>query len=77
MAADQKPPRVFKLTGEVDMARQAELDAIAAAVAEAELAIVDMTEVTFVDTTVINWLLRTKKVLEEKTAGFGWLHPRV
>ena len=66
MAAEQTPPRVFKLTGEVDMARQAELDAIAAAAAEAELAIVDMTEVTFLDTTAINWLLRTKKEIEEK-----------
>lgn len=66
MTTDQTPPKVFKLTGEVDLARQAELDAIAAAAAEAELAIVDMTEITFLDSTVINWLLRTKKSIEEK-----------
>ena len=66
MTTGQTQPKVFKLTGELDMARQAELDAIAAAAAEAELAIVDMTEVTFLDTTVITWLLRTKRALEER-----------
>ena len=66
MTTDRTPPKVFKLTGELDLARQAEMDAIAAAAAEAELAIVDMTEVTFLDTTVINWLLRTKKLIEER-----------
>ena len=68
MTTGQTFPHVFKLTGEVDMARQAELDLIAAAAAQAELAIVDMTEITFVDSTVINWLLGTKKVLAEKKA---------
>ena len=66
MTTDRTPPKVFKLTGELDLARRGELDAIAAAAAEAELAIVDMTEITFIDSTVINWLLSTKKVLEEK-----------
>lgn len=66
MTTERTPPRVFKLTGEVDLAREAELDAIAAAAAEAGLAIVDMTEITFVDSTVISWLLRTKEVVEEK-----------
>ena len=66
MTTDRTPRKVFKLTGELDLAREAELDAIAAAAAEAELAIVDMTEITFLDTTVITWLLRTKKLLEEK-----------
>ena len=66
MTTDRTPPKVFKLIGEVDLARQAELDAIAAAAAEAELAIVDMTEITFLDTTVINWLLRTKRLIEER-----------
>jgi anti-anti-sigma factor len=65
MTTDRTPPKVFKLTGELDLARQAELDAIAAAAAEAELAIVDMTEITFLDSTVLKWLLRTKKVVEE------------
>ena len=66
MTTDRMPPKVFKLTGELDLARQAELDAIAAAAAEAELAIVDMTEITFIDSTVIDWLVRAKKVVEEK-----------
>ena len=66
MTSGQTLPSVFKLTGEVDIARQAELDAIAAAATEARLAIVDLTEVTFVDSTVIDWLLRTKRVIEEK-----------
>ena len=68
MTTGQTFPQVFKLTGEVDIARQAELDAIATAAAEARLAIIDMTEISFVDSTVIYWLLRTKKVLEEKKA---------
>jgi anti-sigma B factor antagonist len=65
MTTDRTPPKVFKLTGELDLAREAELDAIAAAAAEAELAIVDMTEITFLDSTAIRWLVRTKQVVEE------------
>ena len=76
MTTDRTPPKVFKLTGEVDIARQAELDAIAAAAAEAELAIVDLTEVTFLDTTVINWLLRTKKVIEEQKGRLRVVAPK-
>ena len=76
MTTDRTPPKVFKLTGELDLARLAELDAIAAAAAEAELAIVDMTEITFLDTTVINWLLRTKKVIEEKKGRLRVVAPK-
>lgn len=76
MTTDRTPPTVFKLTGELDLARQAELDAIAAAAAQAELAIVDLSEVTFVDTTVINWLLRTKKLLEEKSSRLRVVAPK-
>lgn len=68
-------PQVFKLTGEVDLARLGELDAIGAAAAEAMLAIVDMTETTFVDSTVINWLLRTKDMLEEKNGNLRVVAP--
>ena len=70
MTTEYAFPQVFKLVGEVDLARQAELDAIAAAAAEARLAIVDMTEVTFIDSTALSWLVRTKKTLVE---GDGWL----
>ena len=76
MTTDRTLPKVFKLTGELDLARLAELDAIAAAAAEAELAIVDMTETTFLDTTVINWLLRTKKSLEEKSGRLRVVAPK-
>jgi anti-anti-sigma factor len=65
MTTDRTPQKVFKLIGELDSARQAELEAIAAAAAEAELAIVDMTDITFLDSTFLKWLLRTKKVVEE------------
>jgi anti-anti-sigma factor len=67
---------VFKLIGELDLARQAELDAIAAAAAEAELAIVDLTEITFLDTTVINWLVRTKRLLDEKKGRLRVVAPK-
>ena len=63
---NQPLPKVFKLTGEVDIARQAELEAMAAEAAQAGFAIVDLTETTFVDSTVINWLLRAKKLVEEE-----------
>lgn len=76
MTTDRILPKVFKLIGEVDLARQAEMDAIAAAAAEAGLAIVDMTEITFVDSTVINWLLRTKKVVEEKNGRLRVVAPK-
>ena len=76
MTAGQTFPSVFKLTGEVDIARQAELDAIAAAAAEARLAIVDLAEVTFVDSTVIDWLLRTKRVIEEKNGRLRVVAPK-
>ena len=76
MTTDRTPVRVFKLTGEVDLARQAELDAIAEAAVEAGLAIVDMSEITFVDSTVINWLLRTKKVVEEKNGRLRVVAPK-
>ena len=69
-------PQVFKLAGEVDLARQAELDAIGAAAAEARLAIVDMTEITFVDSTVVTWLLRTKEVLEQKNGNLRVVAPQ-
>ena len=57
---------VFRLKGELDIARQAELDAIAAGGCRERGAIVDMTEVTFLDSTVLTWLVRTKQTLEEK-----------
>ena len=76
MTTDRTPVRVFKLTGEVDLARQAELDAIAEEAVEAGLAIVDMSEITFVDSTVINWLLRTKKVVEEKNGRLRVVAPK-
>ena len=66
MTPDGGLSKVFRLKGELDLARQAELDAIAEAAAESHLAIVDMTEVTFLDSTVLNWLVRTKQTLEEK-----------
>ena len=58
---------MFELTGDLDIARLAELDEIAAAVVQLGFSIVDLTEVTFVDSTAINWLLRTKQVVEEKS----------
>lgn len=76
MTTDRTPPKVFKLTGELDLARLAELEAIAAAAAEAELAIVDMTEITFLDSTVIKWLLRTKKVVEENKGRLRVVAPK-
>lgn len=69
-------PPVFKLTGEMDLARQAELDAIAAAAAEARSAIVDMTEISFVDSTVISWLLRTKEVLQQMNGNLRVVAPQ-
>ena len=76
MTTGQPIPKVFKLTGEVDIARQAELDAIAAAAADAGLAIVDMTEITFLDSTVINWLLRAKKAVEENQGRLRVVAPK-
>ena len=76
MTTKQPLPIVFKLTGEVDIARQAELDAIAAEAAQAGLAIVDMTEVTFVDSTVINWLLRAKEAVEAKQGRLRVVAPK-
>lgn len=67
---DRTLPHVFKLMGEVDLARQDELAVIEEAAAEARFAIVDLSEVTFLDSTALNWLLRTKKTVEEKR---GWL----
>lgn len=75
MTTGSTSPQVFKLTGDVDLARLGELDAIGAAAAEAMLAIVDMTETTFVDSTVINWLLRTKNILQEKNGGLRVVAP--
>ena len=69
-------PPVFKLTGEVDLARQAELDAIAAAAAEARSAIIDMTEISFVDSTAIKWLLRTKEVLQQVNGNLRVVAPQ-
>ena len=66
MTTDGGLSKVFRLKGELDLARQAELDAIAEAAAESHVAIVDMSEVTFLDSTVLNWLVRTKQLLEEK-----------
>ena len=66
MTTDETLPTVFRLQGEVDLARQAELDAIAAAAAESQVAIVDMTEVTFIDSTVLNWLVHVKQALEQR-----------
>ena len=76
MTMGQTNPKVFKLVGELDIARQAELESIAAAAAQAGLAIVDMTEVTFVDSTVIDWLLRAKKAVEEKQGRLHVVAPR-
>ena len=67
MTTDDKPSRVFRLKGELDFARQGELDAIAAAAASGKDAILDMTEVTFLDSTALNWLVRTKHTLESKS----------
>lgn len=49
----------------MDLARQAELDAVAAAAAQSEVAIVDMAEVTFLDSTVLTWLIQTKQAFEQ------------
>ena len=76
MITGQPIPQVFNLTGEVDIARQAELDAIASAAAEAGLAIVDMTEITFLDSTVITWLLRAKKAVEERQGRLRVVAPK-
>lgn len=66
MTTDRTLPMVFKLTGQLDIARQAELDDIEAAASQSDVAIVDMTEVTFLDSTALNWLVRTKRALEKK-----------
>ena len=76
MATEQTLPAVFKLTGDLDMARLAELDEIAAAVVQLGFSIVDLTEVTFVDSTAVNWLLRTKQVVEEKSGRIRVVTPR-
>ena len=66
MTTGQTFPQVFKLTGEVDLARQAELDEIEAAAAQVEFATVDLTEVTFLDSTALKWLLSIKRALDGK-----------
>lgn len=76
MTSDRTPPKVFKLTGELDLTRLDELEEIAAAAAEAELAIVDMTEISFLDSTVLNWLVRTRKAVEERKGRFRVVAPQ-
>lgn len=66
MTTDQTPPQVFKLTGQVDMARQAELDAIAAAAIQTRLAIVDVTEISFYRFDRYQIAVHTRNAIEEK-----------
>lgn len=53
---------VFTLTGELDMSRTPELNQMVASLLHHEPAnaIVDLSAVTFMDSTVISWLLRFK-----------------
>lgn len=66
MTTGQTFPQVFKLTGEVDLARQAELDGIEAAATQVKYATVDLTEVSFLDSTALKWLLGIKQALDGK-----------
>lgn len=63
------------LKGELDLARRDELEQIGAIACDGDLAIVDMTEVTFLDSTTLNWLVGLKLALEEKSGRLRVIAP--
>lgn len=66
MTTGRLGPMVFVLRGDLDVARQNELDEITAAASRGAVAIIDMREVSFLDSTVLDWLVRTKQVVENE-----------
>ena len=71
------PWAVFALTGELDMSRTPELDEIVASALHGEPAnaIVDLSAVTFMDSSVISWLLRFKDRTDQVGGGLRLVAP--
>ena len=75
MTLDRPVQVLIALKGELDVARRDELEQMAVIACDGDLAIVDMTEVTFLDSTVLNWLVRTKQALERKSGQLRVIAP--
>ena len=75
MTLDQPVQVRVALKGELDLARWDELEQLGAIACDSDLAIVDMTEVTFLDSTVLNWLVHTKQALEQKSGRLRVIAP--
>lgn len=75
MTLDRPVQVMIALKGELDLARRDELERIGAIACDGDLAIVDMTEVTFLDSTVLSWLVRTKQALEQKSGRLRVIAP--
>ena len=58
---------LMTLTGELDMSRTAELDEMVAAAMEGDRVdvIVDLSEVTFMDSSALRWLLRVQERIDQ------------
>ena len=63
LSPESSPWVLLTLTGELDMSRTEELDEMVAAAMEGDRidVIVDLSEVTFMDSSVLRWLLRVQE----------------
>ena len=68
---------VLKVGGEVDISRQDELEDLVAANCEGHRSdtVVDLTEVVFMDSTGLRWLMRTQDLLVDRGRRFSVVMP--
>lgn len=68
---------VFKLSGELDMSRTDELDAMAATTFNGEKchAIFDLSDVAFMDSSALRWLLKVQDRADERGGGLRLVAP--
>lgn len=67
--APRTQPPVLHLSGEYDLYRQDELDRALGKLYASEAAVLDMREVTYIDSTALGCLIRLKKRMAENGSG--------